>query len=402
LLVGIVGKPNVGKSTFFSAATLKNVPIADYPFTTINPNLGMGYVRTRCVCKEMGVTDTPRNSVCTDGIRLIPVKLVDVAGLVPGAAAGRGRGNQFLDELRQADALIHVVDASGGTDEEGRKVETGSNDPVADVRMVENELDLWIFGIISRDWEKSARLAEQTGSSMVAQLAQRLSGLGIGEGAIEDALLRLKLKADKPVGWNEGDLMSLVRILRETNKPSLIAANKADLPGAAARVESLRKTEKTVVPCAAEAELLLRRASEHGLIRYTPGDRSFEVIKPDLTPPQTRALQLVKEKVLDAYGATGVQQAIDQAYFGLLKAIVAYPVEDETRLSDKNGNVLPDAYVMNGGSTALDLAKKIHTDLAQGFLYAIDARTGMRLSGGYTLKHGDILKIVSSKSAKHG
>src|ERR1700733_5411089 len=213
LLVGIVGKPNVGKSTFFSAATLKNVPIADYPFTTINPNLGMGYVRTRCVCREMGVTDTPRNSVCTDGIRLIPVKLVDVAGLVSGAAAGRGRGNQFLDELRQADALIHVVDASGGADDGGRKVETGSNDPVADVRMVENELDLWVFGIISKDWGKSARLSEQTGSSMVAQLAQRLSGLGIGEGAIEDALLRLKLKADKPVGWNEGDLMSLGRLL---------------------------------------------------------------------------------------------------------------------------------------------------------------------------------------------
>lgn len=187
LLVGIVGKPNVGKSTFFSAATLKNVPIADYPFTTIDPNLGMGYLRTRCVCKEMSATDTPKNSVCNDGVRLIPVKLVDVAGLVAGASTGRGRGNQFLDELRQADALIHVVDASGGTDEEGRKVEPGTHDPVSDVRMVENELDLWMLGIISRDWEKTARQAEQASSSIVAHLAQRLTGLGIDEEGIEEA-----------------------------------------------------------------------------------------------------------------------------------------------------------------------------------------------------------------------
>jgi len=390
-----VGKPNVGKSTFFSAATLKNVPIADYPFTTINPNLGMGYLRTKCVCKEMGVTDTPKNSVCNDGVRLIPVKLVDVAGLVAGAATGRGRGNQFLDELRQADALIHVVDSSGGTDEEGRKVEVGSNDPVEDVRMVENELDLWVLGIIGKDWEKSARLAEQTGSSIVAHLAQRLSGLGIDEEGIEGAILHLKLKPEKPTGWTEGDLMNLVKAFRETNKPSLIAANKSDLPGAKERIEALRGTGKTVVPCAAEAELLLRRASEHGLIRYTPGDSSFEVVKPDLTPQQMRALQLVKERILDTYGSTGVQQAIDQAYFGLLKAIVAYPVEDETRLADKNGNVLPDAHVMRGGSTALDLANRIHTELAKGFLYAVDARTGMRVSADYVLKNGDILKIVS-------
>ena len=395
MLVGIVGKPNVGKSTFFSAATLKNVPIADYPFTTINPNLGMGYLRTKCVCKEMGVKDSPKNSVCTDGVRLIPVKLVDVAGLVSGASAGRGRGNQFLDELRQADALIHVVDASGGTDEEGRKVEVGTNDPVQDVRMVENELDLWVLGIIGKDWEKSARLAEQTGSSIVAHLAQRLSGLGIDEEGIEGAVLHLKLKPDKPSGWTEQDLMNLVKTFRETNKPSLIAANKADLPGAAERIEKLRQTEKTVIACAAEAELLLRRASEHALIRYTPGDGSFEVAKPDLSPQQTRALQLVKEKVLDPFGATGVQQAIDQAYFGLLKAIVVYPVEDETKLSDKNGNVLPDAHVMRGGSTAIDLAERIHTDLAKGFLYAVDARSGMRVSAEYTLKNGDILKIVS-------
>src|SRR5271157_5635220 len=135
VLVGVVGKPNVGKSTFFAAATLKDVPIADYPFTTIQANVGVAYLRTKCVCKEMGVTDKPRNSICVDGTRLIPVKLVDVAGLVEGASEGRGLGNQFLDEVRQADALIQVVDASGSTDSEGRKVPPGSNDPLKDIEM---------------------------------------------------------------------------------------------------------------------------------------------------------------------------------------------------------------------------------------------------------------------------
>lgn len=396
MLVGIVGKPNVGKSTFFSAATMKSVPIADYPFTTIAPNVGMGYLRTKCVHEEMGVTDSPRNSVCKDGTRLIPVKLVDVAGLVAGASEGRGRGNQFLDELRQADALIHVVDSSGGTDEEGRKVEVGSHDPADDVRMVENEVDLWILGIMKKDWERSARLAEQTRSSISALLAQRLSGLGIGEESIEEAMAHLHMRPEKPTGWTDQNIADLARTLREQNKPSLLAANKADLPSSAERIRRLESAGRVVVPCASEAELLLRKASEQAVIRYTPGDATFEVIKTDLTPAQARALQLVKERVLEPFGSTGVQQAIDKAYFGLLKAVVVYPVEDETKLSDKNGNVLPDAYVMPGGSTALDLARKIHSDLADTFLYAIDARTGMRLSGEHMLKDRDILKIVSS------
>ncbi len=263
--------------------------------------------------------------------------------------------------------------------------------------MVENELDLWILGIIKRDWEKSARLAEETRSSIVSHLAQRLSGLGIDEESIKEVLTHLHLKAEKPLEWREEDLATLMKTLREKTKPSLIAANKADLPGAGERIEVLRDGGRRIaIPCASEAELLLRRAAEQGVIRYTPGDGSFEVVRTDLTPQQTRALELVRERVLNKYGSTGVQQAIDQTYFGLLKAIVVYPVEDETKLSNKDGDVLPDAYVMNGGSTALDLARKIHSDLADGFLYAVNARTGMRLGDDHVLKDRDIVKIVSS------
>jgi ribosome-binding ATPase YchF (GTP1/OBG family) len=398
VLVGVVGKPNVGKSTFFAAATLKDVPIADYPFTTIQPNVGVAHLRTRCVCKEMGVTDKPRNSVCVDGVRLIPVKLVDVAGLVQGASEGRGLGNKFLDEIRQADALIQVVDASGSTDIEGRKVPPGSHDPIGDTEMVEREFDMWVFGLIKRDWDKSSKLVEQTRGKIAEHLANRLSGLSVTFGDVEQVLLHIGLRTEKPSAWTDSQLMQFVVETRKLTKPSLLAANKADLPTAAANIQKLKGTGRRVVACASEAELLLRKAAEHGLVRYVPGDPKFEVPVPEkLTPAQSGALRMVDERVMKAYGGTGVQEAINQAYFGLLSAIVVFPVEDEHKLSDKAGNILPDAYVMKGGSTALDLARTVHTELAEAFLYAIDARTGKRLSSDYKLADRDIVKIVSTR-----
>ncbi|HYA56284.1 MAG TPA: redox-regulated ATPase YchF [Nitrososphaerales archaeon] len=397
MLVGVVGKPNVGKSTFFAAATLKDVPIADYPFTTIQPNIGVAHLKTRCVCREMGVTDTPRNSACVNGVRLIPVRIVDVAGLVEGASKGKGLGNQFLDDVRQADALIQVVDASGSTDLEGRKVPPGTHDPVGDIAMVEHEFDLWMFGIIKKDWEKATRSLEQTGGKIVEHLADRLSGLSVTYADVEQVVLRLHLRTEKPTTWSDEQIMQFVVETRKLTKPSLVAANKADLPSSSANIEALRKTGKKIVPCASEAELLLRRAAEHGLVAYTPGEPNFSVKDPRvLSPAQSNALRMVEEKVMKVYGGTGVQDAINQAFFDLLSAIVVFPVEDEARLSDKDGRVLPDAFVMKGGATALDLARTVHSELADTFLYAIDARTGKRLGSEHVLKNRDIVKIVSS------
>ena len=397
MLVGVVGKPNVGKSTFFAAATLKDVPIADYPFTTIQPNVGVAHLRTECVCREMGVTDNPRNSVCMDGSRLVPVKIVDVAGLVEGASKGKGLGNQFLDDVRQADALIQVVDASGSTDSEGRKVPPGSHNPVEDVAMVEREFDLWMFGIIKKDWEKAARSLEQTGGKIAEHLAERLSGLSVTFADVEQVVLRLRLRTEKPSAWTDEQIMQFVVETRRLTKPSLVAANKADLPSSGANIESLRKTGRKIVPCASEAELLLRKAADHGLVKYGPGDPRFEVTEPQrLSPAQSSALKMVEDKVMRAYGGTGVQDAINRAFFDLLGAIVVFPVEDETRLTDKEGRVLPDAFLLKGGATALDLARSVHSELAEGFLYAIDARSGKRLGADHLLKNRDIVKIVSS------
>lgn len=396
--MGIVGKPNVGKSTFFSAATLAIVNIASYPFTTIKPNRGVAYLRTECVCKEFGVEDTPINSLCIDGIRLIPVELIDCAGLVPDAWKGRGLGNQFLDEIRKADALIHVLDAAGTTDLEGRVVKPGSHDPLKDVSFLEREITMWIVQILKKGWSRLARTVEAGRRDFSIALEEKLSGLAIKRSHILEALRLTNLDGEKPTRWSEDDLITFADSLRRLSKPMLLVANKIDLPSAEENFERLKDLEYPVVPCCAEAELALRRAAEKGLIRYVPGDSDFTVLKPEeLTGAQKKALKIIRERVLEKYGGTGVQDAINSAFFKLLKMIVIYPVEDPEKLTDHKGKVLPEARLVPYGTTARELAYKIHTELGDSFIYAIDARSKRRLGESYILKNRDVISIVSAK-----
>lgn len=398
-MVGIVGKPNVGKSTFFSAATLAPAEIANYPFTTIKPNRGIGYVRTPCVCREFNVKDNPVNSLCINGIRLIPVELIDCAGLVPGAWQGRGLGNQFLDEIRKADALIHIVDASGGTDIEGRTCKPGTHDPVEDARFLEVEITMWMVNILKRDWPKIARKAETESSvDLLKVLEERLSGLQIKRTHIFEAIRTAELNPEKPTSWSEEDFIKFVDTLRKVAKPMLIAANKIDIPPAEENVERLKELGYIVVPCCAEAELALRRASEKNLIEYTPGDCNFKILQREkLTESQLKALETIREKILLKYGSTGVQDAINTAFFKLLNMIVVYPVEDIEHLTDHKGNVLPDAYLVPYGTTAREFAYIIHSELGETFIYAIEARNKKRVGETYILKDRDVISIVSAK-----
>lgn len=389
--IGLLGKANVGKSTFFSAATETAVPIGNYPFTTIEPNIGVTYVRTKCACKHFGMAH--ENPLCIDGVRLVPVKLIDVAGLVPGAHEGKGLGNKFLDDARQAEVLIHVVDIAGTTDIQGQPVPAGTHDPLEDVKFVESEFDLWFKQILDREWQKLLREITQKTTTLTEGIAKRFSGLGVKEFLVSEVLKESNLVTKKPSEWTDSDILNFVTVLRKKTKPILIAANKADL---CKDLDVAKGIQNHVVLCSAESELLLRKASKAGLIQYVPGDHTFEILG-NATPQQKQALDLVKA-VLEKIKTTGIQDALNYAVFEVLKIITVYPVEDETKLSNKDGAVLPDARLLPSGSTAKDLAATIHADLAKGFLHAVDVKTKQRIGADHILKDGDVIKIVSTMS----
>ena len=399
MLLGLIGKANVGKSTFFNAATDLDVRSGNYPFTTLAPNVGITYARIGCVCREFGIQDNPKSSLCIDGTRYIPVKLLDIAGLIPGASKGKGLGNRFLDDARQADALIHVVDAAGSTDAEGRPVVPGTGDPIYDVQFVEEELDQWLASILQRDWTNLVREMSNQSTKLEHVIATRLSGLSIKESEIASTIAELGLTQTRASNWSDNDILRFCKKLREKSKPIVIAANKADLHSAQHNIHKVKNVRENVVPCSSELELLLRHATKKKKIEYLPGDSHFRIKEAALLNEQQKKALDKTSIFLSKYGSTGIQEIINLTVFNLLKLIVVYPVEDEMKLTDKRGNVLPDAHLLPAKSTPRDLAEKIHTDLGKGFLYAIDVRSKMRLGADYNLRNNDVIKIVSAASS---
>lgn len=394
-----MGKTNTGKTTFFNAATLLNAEVASYPFTTKEPERGVAYVTSQCVCKEFGVKDNPRNSACIDGWRFIPIELMDLPGLIKGAWMGRGLGNRFLQAAVMADALLHVVDASGSINEEGEVVKPGVGDPVKDVYDIEEEIVLWFAHVLDANKEKASKLVA-SGKRVEEALYQVLSGLKVRMQDVARSLREAGLEGVDLKDWKWDDIKRFSQCLRVVSKPTVIVANKMDLPYAEENykrlVEEFRQV--TVIPCSAEAELVLRRAEQRGLIRYVPGGEMFKVVdESKLTEKQRWALDYVEQRVINKYFRTGVQFALNFAVFKLLGMNVVYPVEDEGRMADSRGNVLPDALLMPPGATAADLAREIHTELAKSMLYAIDVRTGLRLPKEYVLRDRDVIKVVAAR-----
>ena len=388
MLIGIVGAPNKGKSTIFSALTMNDVPIADYPFTTIKPNLGVTYATKKCVHEELKTQCKARNSLCVGGTRMFPVNLTDVAGLVEGAHEGKGMGNQFLNDLAGADALILVADASGRTDAAGNKT-TGA-DPIQDVKIVEKELVEWLAGVVKSNLSKIAR--RQDG---IDALYEVLAGLKVTKEDIKTVVESNSLPSGK-MAWSDAQVKEFSIVLIKKSKPTLIAANKFDVPESERNVERMRKEfgENSVIPCSGAMELALRKAAKQKLIEYFPGEKGFKWLDERASKERLDALKYM-EDFLKKKG-TNIQELINGAVFGLLDNIVVYPVEDENKYTDSFGNVLPDAILIRRGSTALQFAEKIHTDLAKGMLYAVDARTKRRLAKDYVLKDNDVIKIVSA------
>ncbi|MEM0285811.1 MAG: redox-regulated ATPase YchF, partial [Candidatus Methanomethyliaceae archaeon] len=387
MISGIIGKTNVGKSTFFSALTLIPVKISNIPFTTIEPNRGIASIRVKCVCKDFSIKDNPRNSICINGIRWVPIEVIDVAGLVPGAHKGKGLGNKFLDDLRQVDGFIHVVDAAGSTDINGNPCEIGKGDPIEDIKFVENEIVMWIFQILKKDWDKILKRIIQTKEDPISVIYERLSGLMIKKKFIASIINQFEKSIEK---WSDEDIIEFVRKLRRISKPMVIAANKIDISKAEENLNRIKNEfkEYSIVPCSAEAELLLRLAAKKGIISYMPGDSTFEILKKnELNDKQINALIKVRN-LLMSWGSTGVQDAIEVLYRKELKMIAVFPVENTTKLTDHKGNVLPDVILLQEGSTVKDLAYKIHSDLGDKFIFAINVKTGQKIGEDYILKEG--------------
>jgi ribosome-binding ATPase YchF (GTP1/OBG family) len=390
LSIALAGKPNAGKSTFYQAATMAEVDVGNYPFTTIDPNQGVSYVRTACPCLDR--EERCDSEHCRDGKRYVPVELLDVAGLVPGAHEGRGLGNQFLDELTNADVILHVVDASGGTNAEGEPVEVGEHDPVEDVDFIEEEMDLWLASIVERNWEGIERASRSPDFDLDGALTDTFTGVGATEEDVAKVLRELDYPED-PLSWTDGDREAFARLLRELTKPIVVVANKADV-APEGNVERLQEAADVVIPATAEGELMLRKAADAGVIAYDPGDPDFEILG-DVSGDQREGLETVRG-VMQAWDGTGVQQSLNTAVYDVLDRITAYPVQQETRWEDGQGNVLPDAVLLRARASPKDLAGAIHSDIAEGYHHAVDAREGRRIAEDTELEEGDVIKIVST------
>jgi len=396
MLIGLVGKPSVGKSTFFKAATLAEVEIASYPFTTIKANHGVGYVKIDCIDKEFNTKCNPSHGFCLNSNRFVPVDLMDVAGLVPGASQGKGLGNQFLDDLRQADVFIHIVDLSGTTNSEGKMLESGETyDPSNDVKFLEDELNNWYHGILMKAWKAFARKVEIEDSNFSEAVAKQFSGLKVDENQVKSVLLKLNLPA-KPTVWTDEQTMEFASALRKESKPMIIAANKIDFANGEENYKKLKENfpDLLIIPCSADSELALREAAKHGLIDYISGEKEFSV-KGELNEKQEQALQRIKENVLEKHEeGTGVQAVLNSAVFELLNYVAIFPAS-ANKLGDSKGNILPDCFLLPPRSTALDFAYFLHTDFGKNFIKAIDARSKKALGKSYELKNRDALEIIT-------
>lgn len=341
--LGLVGKPSAGKSTFFNAAVQPEddrhaARMAAFPFTTIRPNFGEAYVGLSCPCSGLSQMCDASDGHVGRERRRYRITVKDVAGLVPGAFCGKGRGNAFLNDLVDADALVHVVDASGETDREGNPTGGGGDENILleeDLDWIEDEVHLWIFSNI---FARIRQLRKRP-----HKLPALFSGYRASRSLVAAAFASAGLpEPDSGCGfvrdWPTGDVSApelhrLVAHFVRLRFPILVALNKADAPRAPELIKTLqhRRPDLRCVPMCARGELLLQRLSSQGNLSYAPGDGQIGAVREgegaNLTDADVTALEHLQRTVLPSLGSTGVQDVLTHAV-GLCGPVQVFPVLD--------------------------------------------------------------------------
>lgn len=319
--LGIVGLPNVGKSTLFNSLTKAGAESANYPFCTIDPNVGVVPVPDKRL-KLLG--DLYHSKKVTPAV----IEFVDIAGLVKGASKGEGLGNQFLANIREVDAIVHVVRCF--EDENVIHVE-GSVDPLRDIETINLELIFSDLEILERRIAKTARSAMNDKS-----LAKELGVLKELKVILEDGKLACTYEND------DEDIMAFVNSLNLlTCKPVIFAANVGE--------EDLADDGASNSHVAAVREFAAENGSEVFIISAQIEQEIAELDDDE------------KQEYLEALGLSesGLDKLIAASYrlLGLISYLTSG--EDETR-----------AWTIKVGTKAPQAAGKIHSDFERGFIRA--------------------------------
>lgn len=348
----------------------------------------------------------PNYGSCVNGKRSVPIELLDVAGLVPGAHEGKGLGNKFLDDLRHADALIHVVDVSGTTDAEGKA--TRGYDPSVDIEWLRGEIVRWIQGNLMEKWGSIKRRHVAVKASAVDTLQAQFSGYGSTSALVARVLDKLQLK--EPLEeWSNETILKVVNAFTDEKFPTVLALNKIDHPDADRNIAKIAKQQPAdrIVLCSAISEVFLRKLAKQGYIKYKEGseylDTREDLIEqgdPDggglkeMDDKLKQRIENLKDMVLYRFGSTGVVQVLTRAA-ELLGLVPVFPVKNiHTYGSGASGStaVFRDCVLVKKGSTVADVARKIMGDAPIAF---IEGDGGRRVAEDQVVSPGknDILSF---------
>ncbi|KAM7187568.1 P-loop containing nucleoside triphosphate hydrolase protein [Naviculisporaceae sp. PSN 640] len=386
-LIGLVGKPSAGKSSTLNSLTDATSKVGNFPFTTIDPQRAIGYLQIDCACARYNLQDKckPNYGSCVNGRRSVPIELLDVAGLVPGAHEGKGLGNKFLDDLRHADALIHVVDVSGTTDAEGKV--TRGYDPSVDIAWLRSEIVAWIRGNLMTKWGSIKRRHIAVKATAVETLQAQFSGYGSTAAVVARTLDKLGLK--EPLeDWSDETIDRVVNAFTDEKFPTVIALNKIDHPDADKNISKIAKMQdpNSIVLCSAISEIFLRKMAKQGYIRYTEGSEFVDTREdliadgdPDggglkeLDEKNKNRIENLKDMVLYRFGSTGVNQVLSKAA-EILGLVPVFPVRNTTTFGSgatDSKAVFRDCVLVKRGSTVADVGKKLMGDAPIAYIEGV-------------------------------